>query len=151
MGYYMGYFDTSEKPLTIGEIESALRAVDPAYRLESSESTGVAQAHLYLGDGLYGEVEINQPGDGLFEDEIAEMLEFLEDAEGEGRTRVENVLKEARRVICVRVLGGEEDMEETLAGIDPLWHWLFSTRPGLLQADGEGYDDANDLILEEDW
>jgi len=24
----------------------------------------------------------------------------------------------------------------TLAGIDPLWKWLFSTRAGLLQADG---------------
>ena len=99
MGYYIRYFDTSEQPLAMSEIESALRAVDPTYRLESPESAEVAQADLYLGDGLYGEVEINQPGDGLFEDEIAEMLEFLEDAEGEGRTRVEKVLKEARRVI----------------------------------------------------
>ena len=92
MGYYMRYFDTSEKWLTIGEIEGALRDVNPAYRLESPESAKIPQADLYLGDGLYAEIEINEPGDGLFEDEIAEMLEFLEDAEGNGRTRVEEVL-----------------------------------------------------------
>src|SRR5262245_6915905 len=159
MGYYMRFFDTSEKPLTIGEIEGALRDVDPAYRLEAPESAKVPQADLYLGDGLYAEIEINQPGDGLFEDEIAEMLEFLEDAEGKARKdaegkarkRVEKVLKGARRIVSVRVLGQDRETDETLAGIDPLWKWLFSTRAGLLQADGEGYYDADDLVLEESW
>jgi hypothetical protein len=152
MGYYMRFLDTSEKPLAIDEIEGAMRNVDPAYRLEAPESARmIPQADLNLGDGLYAEIEINQPGDGLFEDEIAEMLEFLEDAEGKGRKRVEVVLKGARRIVSVRVLGQGRQTEETLAGIDPLWKWLFSTRDGLLQADGEGYYDADDLILEESW
>jgi hypothetical protein len=151
MGYYMRFFDTSEKPLSIDEVEGALREVDPAYRLESPESAKIPQADLYLREGLYAEIEINQPGDGLFEDEIAEMLEFLEDAEGKARKRVEKVLKSARRIISVRVLGQDREAEDTLAGIDPLWRWLFSTRAGLLQADGEGYYDADDLVLEESW
>jgi hypothetical protein len=151
MGYYMRFFDTSEKPLTIGEIEGALRDVDPAYRLEAPESAKIPQADLYLRDGLYAEIEINEPGDELFENEIAEMLEFLEDAEGKARKRVEKVLKGARRIVSVRVLGQDRETDETLAGIDPLWKWLFSTRAGLLQADGEGYYDAGDLILEESW
>jgi hypothetical protein len=151
MGYYMRFFDTSEKPLSIGEIESALRQVDPAYRLEAPESAKIPQADLYLGDGLYAEIEINEPGDGLFEDEIAEMLQFLEDAEGKARKRVEKVLKGARRIVSVRVLWQDRESGDTLAGIDPLWKWLFSTRAGLLQADGEGYYDADDLILEESW
>jgi hypothetical protein len=58
----------------------------------------------HRGDGLYAEIEINQPGDGLFDDEIGEMLEFLEDAEGENRGRVEKVLRGARRIVSVRVL-----------------------------------------------
>jgi hypothetical protein len=149
MGYYMRFFDTSEKPLTIGDIEGAMRDVDPAYRLEVPKPAKIPQADLYLGDGLYAEVEINQPGDGLFEDEIAEMLEFLEDAEGNARKQVEKVLKAAKRIVSVRVLGQDRETEDTLAGIDPLWKWLFATRAGLLQADGEGYYDADDLILEE--
>src|SRR4029453_8354099 len=151
MGYYMRFFDTSEKPLTIGDIEGAMRDVDPAYRLEVPEPAKIPQAHLYLGDGLYAEIEINEPGDRLFEDEIAEMLEFLEDAEGNAHKRVEKVLKGTRRIVSVRVLGQGRETEDTLAGIDPLWKWLFSARAGLLQADGEGYYDANDLILEESW
>jgi len=148
MGYYMRFFDTSEKPITIDEIEDALRQVDPVYHLEAPESARIPQADLYLRDDLYAEIEINAAGrDGLFEDEIAEMLEFLEDAEGEGRKCVEKVLKSARRIVRVRVLG--HDSEKTLAGIDPLWRWLFSTRAGLLHADGEGYYDAADLVLEE--
>jgi len=149
MGYYIRFFDTSETPLTIGEIETALREVDPGYRLEAPEAATIPQADLYLRDGLYAEIEINEPGEGLFEDEIAEMLEFLEDAEGKTRKRVEHVLKGARRIVSVRVLGQGRDTETTLAGIDPLWKWLFSRRPGLLQADGEGYYDADELILEE--
>jgi hypothetical protein len=151
MGYYMRFFDTSEKPVTIVEIEDALRHVDPAYHLEPPESAKIPQADLYLRDGLYAEIEINAPGDGLFEGEIAEMLEFLEDAEGNGRNRVEMVLKCARRIVSVRVLGQDRESGDTLAGIDPLWRWLFSTRVGLLQADGEGYYDADDLVLEESW
>ena len=149
MGYYMRFFDTTEKPLTIGAIEVALRHVDPAYRLEAPESAKISEADLYLRDDLYAEIEINEPGDGLFEDEIAEMLEFLEDAEGNGRERVEKVLSGARRIVSVRVLGQDRESEDTLAGINPLWRWLFSTRTGLLQADGEGYYDADDLVLEE--
>jgi hypothetical protein len=147
----MRFFDTSEKPLTIGQIEDALRKVDPAYRLQVPESTRIPQADLYLRDGLYAEIEINEPGDGLFEDEIVEMLEFLEDAKGKSRKRVEKVLKSARRIISVRVLGQGRQSDDTLGGIEPLWTWLFSTRAGLLQADGEGYYDADDLILKESW
>jgi hypothetical protein len=149
MGYYMRFFDTSDKPLTVGDVEGALRDVNAAYRLESPDSAKVPQADLYLGDGLYAEIEINEPGDGLFEREIAEMVESLQDAQSKARERVEEVLKGARRIVSVRVLGQDRETADTLAGIEPLWGWLFSTRPGLLQADGEGYYDAHDLILEE--
>ena len=77
------------------------------------------------------------------------MLSFLEESEGKNREAVECVLKNARRIVSVRVLVQDRESEETLAGIQPLWNWLFATRGGLLQADGEGYYDANGLILEE--
>lgn len=148
MGYYMRFFDTSEKPLTIPDIEVALQREDAAYRLVAPETAQIPQANLFLGDGLYAEIEINLPDDGLFKEEIEEMLELLEDAEGQTQ-RVEDVLRGAKRIISVRVLGQGRETEETLAAIDPLWQWLFSTRAGLLQADGEGYYDSEGLILEE--
>jgi hypothetical protein len=147
----MRFFDTSEKALSLGDIEDALRQVDPAYRLEPFEPDDARRAALYLGDSLYAEIEINAPGDELFEAETGEMLEFLKEAMGAGRERVEGVLKSARRTVAVSVLGAGRTSEESLAGIDPLWVWLFSTRSGLLHADAEGFYDGNELILEETW
>jgi hypothetical protein len=151
MGYYMRFFDRSDEPLTVAAIEAALKNVDPAYRLESPAAGRIPQADLYIGDGLYAEIEINQPGDGLFDDEVPEMLTFLEDADGENRGRVEDVLRGAKRIISVRVLSQGRESDETLTGIEPLLGWLFLTRDGLLQADGEGYYDKEGLILEESW
>ena len=35
-----------------------------------------------------------------------------------------------------------------LQRLQPLWDWLFLFRSGVLHADGEGYYDADDLIVE---
>lgn len=148
MPYRMRYFDTSDEPLSIKDIEGAMKREDPAYRLEILEDSKAPVADLYLRDSIYAQIEINQAGDGLFDEEIREMLDLLLEAEGKGRKRVEKVLKTAKRTIAVQVLSQGRDSEETLSGIDPLWQWLFLTRKGLLQADGEGYYDEDGVILE---
>jgi hypothetical protein len=38
--------------------------------------------------------------------------------------------------------------EETLGLLAPLWDWLTTSRRGLVQADGEGFYDQGELILE---
>src|SRR5262249_12376022 len=139
MPYRMRFFDTSDTALILKDIEGALKLVDLAYRLEIFEDSEPPLADLYFRDGVYAQIEINQPGDGLFDEEIQEMLEFLADAKGSGRKRVENVLKTAKRTIALQVLGQGRETEETLSVIDPVWKWLFLTRKGLLHADGEGY------------
>lgn len=149
MPYRMRFFDTSDEALSIKGIEVALKREDPAYHLEVFEDSERPLADMYFGGGVYAQIELNQPGDGLFDEEIQEMLEFIIDAEGKGRKQVEQVLKAAKRIIAVQVLSQGRQSEETLAVIDPLWQWLFHTRKGLLHADGEGYYDENDLILEE--
>jgi hypothetical protein len=149
MPYRMRYFDTSDEPLLMKDIEGAMKREDPAYRLEIFADSKRPLADLYLGDAVYAQIEINQPGDGLFNEEIQEMLEFLVDAQGRGRKRVENVLKTAKRTIAVQVLSQGRESEETLSGIDPLWKWLFLMRKGLLHADGEGYYDEDELVLED--
>ena len=102
-----------------------------------------------VGDSVYAQIEINLPGDGLYDEEIQEMLGFPLDAEGQGRKRVERVLKSAKRTIAVQVLWQGRESEETFSRIDPSWQWLFLTRKGLLYADGEGYYNEDDLILED--
>jgi hypothetical protein len=62
------------------------------------------QADLHLRDSLYAVIEIKGPGDGLFDDDVTEMLQFLEAAEGQARERVAEVLKGALRIVSVRVL-----------------------------------------------
>lgn len=148
MGYYMRFFDTSTQTLNLCDVNSALRQIDPAYRVEIVPETDALQGELHYGDGLYGEIEINQPGDGLFDEEIQEQLESLEDTVDGDPTPVSETLRAARRSIVVRVLSQGRDSQDTLVRIDPLWLWLFESRSGLLQADGEGFYNSQGLVLE---
>lgn len=147
MGYYMRFFDTAERPLKLNEVDSALQQIDPLYRVETLCETDGRQGEVLYGDGLYCEIEICEPGDGIFDEEIEEQLESLEDADKGDSSPVAEVLRSAKRSIVVHVLSQGRESEETLARIDPLWTWLFQTRSGLSQADGEGFYDARGLVL----
>ena len=147
MGYYMRFVLTEDSHLDLPTIESALQAHDSQYHLQIEEGAKTPSADLYFGNDLYAELEINRPGDGTFDEELEELLEFLEDAGDGARQRVEESLSGAKAIIAVRVLWQDRDTEETLDKIDPLWVWLFETREGLLQADGEGYYDRTGLVL----
>ena len=99
------------------------------------------------GHDVYGVVEVNRPGDGLFEEEIGELKEFVEDVRGKRKADVLKTLSEARAIVAVQVLFGDRQVEATLHKFLPLWEWLISNRKGLLQADDEGYYDQTGRIL----
>ena len=40
------------------------------------------------------------------------------------------------------------DSEATFALFDALWDWLFANRRGILQADSEGFYNADGLLVE---
>jgi len=147
MGYYMRFFDTSAEPLNLGVVDSALRQLDPAYRVNIFPKTDALQGEFHYGDGLYGEIEINQLADGLFDEELQEQLETLGDAEEGDPAPVAETLRAARRSVVVRVLWQGREPADTLVRIDPLWTWLFDSRTGLMQADGEGFYDSQGLVL----
>jgi hypothetical protein len=148
MGYYMRFFDTSPEALSLRDVDLALRELDPAYCVEIVPETNALQGELHYADGLYGEIEINQRDDGLFDAEIEEQLESVEEA-GEGdRVLVSETLRAANRSVVVRVLSQGRESDDTLVRIDPLWAWLFNSRSGLLQADGEGFYDSQGVVLE---
>jgi hypothetical protein len=122
-------------------IEKGLKGFDPSYSIEDD--------HLKLGNAVYGAIEINAPGDGLFDEEIEWMLEEVEESEGEGKTKVKRALEQAKAIVALQVLWQGRGTEETMEKLEPLWEWLFANRQGLLQADAEGYYDSSGLILEE--
>ena len=140
MGYYMRYILTDDRETTLSQIETGLKQVDPDYSIGDGET-------LMYGDELYGEIEINVPGDGLFEAEVEELKEEIQDNRGMNKTTVLEALQKARAIVAVRVLWQGRETEQTLEKIDPLWEWLFDNREGLLQADGEGYYNQSRHIL----
>ena len=143
----MRFIVTDEKAISLTELESALKELDADYRIANDEDDDT-YGELMHGDNIYGQIEINQPSDGLFDEEIGELVEFLEDVEEENKTKVLEVLNNAKSIFCIQVLSQGREIEENLTKIYPIWEWCFRNRKGLMQADAEGYYDASGLILE---
>lgn len=147
MGYYLRYIVTDEKEVTLTVLESGLKQHNVAYSIERDNESD-DEGNFNFNDDIYGAIEINRPGDGLFDEEIEELKEFLEDAEGERKSEVLQVLDDAKAIVAVQVLWAAREAEETLEIINPLWLWLYANRKGLAQADDEGYYNAEGLVLE---
>jgi hypothetical protein len=150
MGYYMRFLFTSEdEPLTLDLVEGGLKELDPGYALRRAEGAKGEQADLYHGDALHGELEINRAGSELFDEEREELMETVAAVEDPAQQEVLGFLERVQGAVVIRVLWQGREVEPTLEQLDPLWGWLFERAEGLLQADGEGYYDAEgDLVLE---
>jgi hypothetical protein len=135
----MRFFDTKTPALTLKSLTSALRRLDRKFGLDSGQLTydGVA----------FAQIEISQPGDGIFEEEVANFRDCVEAKRGtkiaDAKAKVLATLDSAKRTVVVRV----GDHDESLGLLDIVWDWLFAHRAGLLQADGEGFYEDEELIL----
>ena len=146
MGYLMRYFATDDRPITLPQIETAIRQIDSAYAIANVEVDDLGD--LLLGSQRLAIIEINRPGDDIFEDDIAEFMDLVGKGNLPGEVRVREVLAAARVLVVIEAFWEGEDAESTLAKIDPLWDWLFANFAGLSQADSEGFYDQSGLILE---
>jgi len=144
----MRFVSADSQAITLPMLEAALQAADTAYTLEADRDAERDSADLLYRSQIHAELEINRPGDGLFEEEIAELAEPLEGRDQAAAERVASTLARAKAIVAVRVLFGARDPDETLRRLDPLWQWLFAHRTGLLQADGEGYHGPAGLVCE---
>ena len=142
----MRFVVVDERDVSLTILESALKQTDAAYLIERDEESD-SEGALTYNSIIYGQIEVNRSGDGIFDEEVEELKEFAKEAIGEKKAEVLSVLNEAKAIIAVRVLSQGREDEETLERIDPLWHWLFSNRKGLMHADGEGYYDVVGLVL----
>lgn len=144
MGYYMRFVVTGGPSVTVNDLKQALQQAGDGYRFEESES-GMT---VYCREGRIADITLDGSGEGMFEGEREELLEFAEEGRGKGKPRVLAALRAARQIVAVQVLWGSRESETTLSQIDPLWRWLFENCEGLLQADGEGYYEGDRLILQ---
>ncbi|HMT08254.1 MAG TPA: hypothetical protein PKA82_09635 [Pyrinomonadaceae bacterium] len=147
MGYYMRFISKNDLSKVLNDLERHLKGIDANFKFERSNDEDSAADILYRNEP-YSQVEVNVPNDGLFEEEIGELQEFIEDIEGPGKEKVVDLLQNAKTIVCFQILFGGRTTDETLDTLAPIWHWLFGNYPGLLQADGEGYWENTNLILE---
>jgi hypothetical protein len=138
VGYYIRFLLEDDRPLSLEETMAGLRAVDPGFALSG-------RGDLTRGGERLAQLEVSLPGSGLFEDEIEELREEAADA---GGAEVAGRLGSVTAIVAARVLWQGRRAEEALDLLGPLWDWLTASRHGLVQADGEGFYDQGELILE---
>ena len=151
MPYYMTFFVDHASGLTFAEIEEALRAEDHSYHIEVLDrlpTDSFDAADLSYGDDEYARLEINRVDDQLFHGEIQNHLEMVEYVGRGQKSRVATTLRHANTILRVQVLWRQRDRDVTLDRLQPLWEWLFAFRSGVLHADGEGFYDADGLLVE---
>jgi hypothetical protein len=149
MSFYMRFISTSSKPITLDLIESGLNEVDPGYMLENAQTETFSAADFVFEGQLCAELEINRSGDDIFQDEIDELADYLQDVDwsrADAQGQVFDTLEAAQLMISVRVPQRGDDIEVILDRIEPLWDWLFDHYDGLLQIDGDGYYGPGGLI-----
>src|SRR5690348_1653917 len=137
----MRYIVADERPVAVGDIRTAFAGAGAGYEIEGEDG----EATITHAGQAIGEVTVNVPGDGLFDEEIVELVELAQ--EGDDRSaaaRVVGVLRAARAIVAVRVLFGDREADRTLDLLAPIWTWLQVNREGLIQADGEGYYDGQE-------
>jgi hypothetical protein len=146
MGYLMRYIITDEREITLSSIETALQQVDPTYAITNVEVNDLGDL-MFDGERL-AIIEINRPGDDMFEDDLAELADVVGKDVAPAESKVHETLSSAKTLVVLEVFWLGEDAEPVLSKIDPLWDWLFANYAGIAQADSEGFYDASGMILE---
>ncbi len=120
MTFYLRYILTNGAEVSLPELDAALQQTDTSYELDGDL--------ILLNGEEIGQIEINEPGDGLFEDDLALLDEFAEQKQDYDRLR--SLLEQATGLVTVHVL------QAASAENEPLFRWLLDNRPGLFVIEG---------------
>lgn len=146
MGYFMRFFVLDDRPVTFEAMAAALHEVDAAYTLVMDAQLDDF-AELRYDGVLLAEVEIDAADDEILTEDRDELKTLLAHSQAANKTRVLEVLDAAKGAVVVEAHWQGTDSDPVLSKIDVLWDWLFAEYDGLLQMDGEGFWDDQDLIL----
>jgi hypothetical protein len=153
MGYYVRAFCTSRTVPTLTEVENALRRTLPAVRFDTDDARDSADwrnAELYYSEArgpIVLEVNVNHGPDSLV---LAERQEFIEEVsnldDSEAKARVVDHLRSVNYVVLCQLLG---DIDESgFEANGELLDFFVENYGGLIQADGEGFYEGTDLVVE---
>ncbi len=143
MGDFIRYIFTEAHDLTLAGIEGGLKQIDAEFSILPDQAAPTG-GDLLHGSEIYGEVEINQPGDQVFQEDIEDLSDELADFDDADKARVLQAFERATGMIALQL---SEQGHEHYRQIDPFWDWLFDRYPGLLQIDEEGYYDQREQVL----
>lgn len=132
MSFYIRYISTDAKPVTLPILQKEMKELDSAYALTKS-------GELKHGKDVYAVIEINRPGDGLFEDELVELKEAIRKTRGKKRAHVLKLLDKSKIIVAAQILFADRSDQDTLAKVNPLFEWLLENRKGIAQVDNDGY------------
>jgi hypothetical protein len=146
MAYFIRFFGAGTPP-TVETIAHAASQLDPLYRFERMGEPLIEVWRQVEREyrSLFGHLEVVARGDDVFDTDIEEFRRDLAGAEGEVDA-VSEMLDRCDFIASVEVFFVERTMEETRAGLVPIWDWLASTHSGLLHVDEEGFYRDDRLI-----
>jgi predicted xylose isomerase-like sugar epimerase len=145
MAYFLRFLLTDAQPTTLQQLDQALQSISASAALRA-ETFDDDYADVEVNGIPFAEVSINTAGDGIFEEELEDLREPVEwYSDSAQKTAVLTALTEARAIVCFRLLHDGWDSEL----IDDACRWLLAHRTGVLHVSGEGFFDANGVILPE--
>jgi len=135
MTYYIRYVMTEDDTLIFPQVTEILETISPDYEVDEDVIN-------FKGE-LIGQIDINEPGDGLFEGDI-ELL--THQAEGmQTRDIIRTELGKAQIMLVVRVLGA--DWDASMDAVEPLFDWFLANHPGLLAIEGGEFWNTTGRLL----
>ncbi len=146
MGYFMRFISGDPRMLDMKAIGDVLTEIDPHYLMQPTDLEDLIE--VYYDGALYGQIEIDTRGEEMFTDDISAFTEMLGQPTTPQEIIVADSLKAATQIIAVEMFWEGTNGETTFEKFDPLWDWLFINRKGILQADTEGFYNAEGLLVE---
>lgn len=128
MSYYVRYF--AESPVSLKALAAGLKAIDPQSKIDGGE--------LMRGGEVVAEVEVDQAGSDLFNEELSSKIAALEQV---GAHHVIARLRGTQSIVAARV-----DPSVVWDVLGPLWSILPTVSTGLTQVDGYGFYDGSTLV-----
>jgi hypothetical protein len=153
MGYYLRVFCNSDTVPSVASLEGALQAVGPGLRLHTDgrvDSADWENAELRYKDGkepILVEINRNNGADTIAAEEAGEFASEIRALQQSNATaRVLEHLRANRYTVCCRLLTDIDD--DGFVANDQLMDYFILNHRGMVQADGEGFYDGDELLVE---
>jgi len=124
----------AEGAVSLKGLAAALKAIDPQFKIDGGE--------LMQGPQILAEVEIDNAGSDLFNEEIATKVGGLEHVPSPTAQHVIARLRGTQSIVAVKI-----DPNIAWELLNPLWSVLPNLSTGITHVDGQGFYDGGQLIV----